>query len=874
MKEMPVADEKTTPMMQQYLEIKKQHPDELVFYRLGDFYELFFDDARAASAALGITLTKRGKHQGQDIPMCGVPFHAYENYLSRLIQKGFKVAIVEQTSSMPGPSSKQLFVREVVRVVTPGTLTEDTLLTGKANNFLAAVAKAEKSFALSYLDLSTGEFFVQPFSKEQDVLLAIERLHPSELLMPEGLFSLSALCPTCLPLARFDSENALLRLSDYFRRPFSFNDFSRAEISAAGVLIDYLTLTQKGTFSSLRLPERLSLEQSMEIDPATFRNLEIFQSSSEKGTSLLDVVDLTLTAGGGRLLRRFMLSPLVQLPAILARHEAVDYFTQEHDVTGKLPGLLKSCSDLERCLSRLSLKRGGPRDLLAIADTLFTVVDIRLLLAHPTESPLNALPPLLQETIRKLSDHKELALKIREAIAPEPPLLARDGGFVKTGYDPVFDELKEKRDHSRKLVAALQDKYAKRTGVSSLKISYNNILGYFIEVSAKSGPQLFSDTATFIHRQTMASTVRFSTEELVTLESDITKAADKMLALELQIFEDLAADVLSAFDSLIRTAESLALIDVLSSFARLSSSYSLVRPEMTENIAFDIKGGRHLVVEHVLKKTGSSFVPNDCQLSSVTGDVPFLWLMTGPNMAGKSTFLRQNALIVLLAHIGCFVPAKQAVIGIVDKLFSRVGAADDLARGQSTFMVEMVETAAILNRATHRSLVILDEIGRGTATYDGLSIAWAVIEYLHDTNGCRALFATHYHELTALSSRLSHLRLFTVLVKEWKGDIVFLHEVAAGAADRSYGLHVAKLAGLPPLVLKRAGFILQELESSPTAAASSLLSDLPLFQSTASADNCPSKDSLRERFSAVHPDQLSPKEALELLYELKKISDD
>ena len=866
--------EKITPMMAQYLEIKKQHPDELVFYRLGDFYELFFDDAKKASAALDIALTKRGKHQGDDIPMCGVPFHAYENYLSRLIKKGFKVAIVEQTAVTPSAGSKPaIFTREVVRVVTPGTLTEDVLLSGKSNNFLAAVSKAERAYALSYLDLSTGEFFMQPFAKEQDLLLAVERLSPSELLMPEGFTSFSLTTPTILPTSRFDSENALLRLQDYFKRSFSFQDFSRAEISAAGVLIDYLLLTQKGTFSSLRLPERLSQDQAMEIDPATFRNLEIFSSTAEKGTSLLDVIDLTLTAAGGRLLRRFLMAPLVKLEAIEARHQTVSYFNDNPQLLADLTHLLKGCGDLERCLSRLSLKRGGPRDLLLIAETLSKVVDVRLLLADPSATSLAGLPTLLQETIQTLADHKELALKIKEAVVDEPPLLARDGGFIRMGFDPVFDELKEKRDHSRKLIIALQEKYVKQTGISSLKITYNNILGYFVEVTARFASAMFEDK-TFLHRQTMANTVRFSTEELVTLEADIKKAAEKMLALELQIFETLSTDVLNSYDSLVQTANALSLIDVMSSFASLSKHYDLTCPLMTEDLMFDIKGGRHLVVEHVLKSSGTSFVPNDCLLSSITGDIPLLWLMTGPNMAGKSTFLRQNALIVLLAHIGSFVPARHASIGVVDKLFSRVGAADDLARGQSTFMVEMVETAAILNRATARSLVILDEIGRGTATYDGLSLAWSVIEYLHDTNKCRALFATHYHELTALSSRLSHLRLYTVLVKEWKGDIVFLHEVAEGSADRSYGLHVAKLAGIPAVVLKRASFILNELESSPTAAASSLLSDLPLFHAVPSAvETAPEIDALREKLSAITPDQLSPKEALDLLYDLKKISD-
>lgn len=859
---------KVTPMMAQYLEIKSRHPDELVFYRMGDFYELFFDDAVTASKALDITLTKRGKNEGDDIPMCGVPFHAYENYLARLIKQGFKVAIVEQTQTPTG--NEKLMTREVVRVITPGTLTEDILLPGKANNFLAAAAYISNGYALAYLDLSTGEFFIQPQAKKTDLMLAVERLNPSELLVQEGL-SLTV-SETALPMARFDSENALLRLKDYYKRDFSFQDYTRAEIAAAGVLIDYLVLTQKGKFASLRLPERVSSGQYVEIDPATFRNLEIFNTSSETGKSLLDVIDETLTAGGGRMLRRFLMSPLLGKQEIEERHEAVGYLADKPDMQAELGGLLKSCADLERCLSRLSLKRGGPRDLLAVADTLLKVKDIRLLLTKSSTEGFLALPDLLAATLKNLSDENAVATHLKQAITPEPPLLARDGGFISEGYDETFDELKVKRDHSRRLIAALQEKYIKETGVPNLKITYNNILGYFIEVTAKNAEALLANKELFIHRQTMANTMRFSTDELIQLETDIKKAADRMLAMELEIFDRLVNEVLAKTPELIETAKAIALIDVIRSFAESAVRMNLVRPEMTQDLMFDIKGGRHIVVEAVLKHSGKSFIPNDCLLSSVNGDAALLWLMTGPNMAGKSTFLRQNALIVLLAHIGSFVPAKSAVIGLVDRLFSRVGAADDLARGQSTFMVEMVETAAILNRATEKSLVILDEIGRGTATYDGLSIAWAVIEYLHNVNKCRALFATHYHELVALASKLEHLRLYTVLIKEWKDEVIFLHEVAPGSADRSYGLHVAKLAGLPQVVLKRAEFILNELESLPvTETKETLLGDLPLFGKLEPKDD--KKESpLIEKLQTLNPDQMSPKEALDALYDLIKIA--
>jgi DNA mismatch repair protein MutS len=862
--------------MAQYLEIKAGHPDALLFYRMGDFYELFFEDAVKAAGALDIALTKRGRHEGQDIPMCGVPVHAAEVYLPRLIRKGFRVAICEQ---MEDPAeakkrgSKSVVRREVVRIVTPGTLTEETLLDARRSNFLAALADAQGALALAWVEVSTGEVGARAVD-QRTVASALARLDPAELLVPDrllqapGLFELlrdwrQALVP--LPGARFDSTNGRKRLESLYGVGTldAFGSFERPEQAALGAVVDYVELTQKGKLPRLTPPRRQSDGGVLEIDPATRRNLELTRTlAGERQGSLLDVIDRTVTGAGARLLAERLAAPLTDASTIDRRLDAVAGFVADEALRADLRALLKRSPDLARALSRLTLGRGGPRDLAAIRDGLAAAAEVSARLGRVAD-----LADDIRLAARDLGHHQVLIERFGRALAPELPLFARDGGFIAPGYAPDLDELRLLRDESRKLIAALQTRYQAETGIPSLKIRHNNVLGYYIEATATHAEKILGKPG-FIHRQTMANAARFTTVELGELESKLSSAADKALGVELRLFEDLVGEVAARAEAVALAADALARLDVAAALAELAAERRHVRPVVDSSSAFQIKAGRHPVVEAALASSGEPFVPNDCDLA----EAQRLWLLTGPNMAGKSTFLRQNALIVLLAQIGAFVPAESAHIGTVDRLFSRVGAADDLARGRSTFMVEMVETAAILNQATSRSLVILDEIGRGTATFDGLSIAWATLEHLHEVNRCRALFATHYHELTALSSRLASLACRTMRVKEWQGDVVFLHEVAVGAADRSYGLHVARLAGLPGPVLDRAEEVLRALETGERAgSATRLADDLPLFAAARpqSGKLRMEESAVETELSSVNPDELSPKEALETLYRLK-----
>ena len=875
--------EATTPMMAQYLEVKRAHPDCLLFYRMGDFYEMFFDDAVAASRALDIALTKRGRHDGEDIPMCGVPVHAAEGYLSRLIRGGFRVAVCEQTED-PAEAKKRggksVVRRAVIRVVTPGTLTEDALLDARAHNYLAALADAGGALGLAWLDVSTGDFQVQPVA-EAALPAALARLDPGELLVPERLlqqprlFELfrdwkSVLSP--LPSARFDSDSARRRLETLYgvKALDAFGGFGRAEIAAAGTLVDYVELTQKGKLPRLSAPRRLASGAVMEIDAATRRNLELTRTlGGERQGSLLATIDRTVTGAGARLLAAWLSAPLTDPADIAARHDMVGFFADAERLRADLREALARVPDIERALSRLTLGRGGPRDLAAIRDGLRGAVALRALL----DAAQGLLPPPgIAAASGDLGRHEVLIDRLTRALAAELPLLTRDGGFIARGYSQDLDRLKGLRDDGRRMILGLETRYREATGIASLKIRHNNVLGYYVETTPVQTDKLKGGESggIFIHRQTLASAVRFTTVELGELERDITSAADKALSLELALFDDLVAEVAGRADEIALAADALALLDVTAALAELAITERWVRPQVDNSLAFEIVGGRHPVVEAALARdhTGS-FVPNDCDL----GPARRLWLVTGPNMAGKSTFLRQNALIALLAQIGSYVPAKAAHLGVVDRLFSRVGAADDLARGRSTFMVEMVETAAILNQAGPKALVILDEIGRGTATFDGLSIAWACVEHLHEANRCRALFATHYHELNALAARLDALASYSMRVKEWQGDVVFLHEVAPGAADRSYGIHVAKLAGLPPAAVARAEQVLQSLEQGEQAGAvARLADDLPLF-AVAAKQAAPTKlsepSAVEAALATVNPDELTPKEALELLYRLK-----
>ena len=877
-----------TPMMAQFLQIKRDHPDDLLFYRMGDFYELFFNDAVQAAGALDIALTKRGKHLGEDIPMCGVPVHSHETYLNRLIRKGFRVAICEQTedpAEAKKRGSKSVVKRDVVRVVTPGTITEDILLESRRHNYLACVARAQSDFALAWLDISTGDFRTQT-AAAGDIAAILARLDPGEVVVADNLLG-DALPEqtwfdvidrlTLQPAARFDSENGKRRLMDVYgvKTLDAFGAFTRAEVAAAGAIVDYVELTQKGKLPRLHPPVRVEQGAVMEIDAATRRNLELTQTmSGERKGSLLDAVDRTVTGGGARLLAARIAAPLTSPADVNARLDLVEVFHADSRAREGLREKLKAVPEIARAMSRLTIGRGGPRDVASIRAGLKAAAEIRRLF-----NDMNALQAAadLPGLVDALGGHDELVEELAQALVDEPPMGTADGGFVRKGYHPRLDELVEMRDESRRLIAALQKRYADETGIQALKVRHNNVLGYFIEVTAKQADQIPNGTdSPFIHRQTMANAVRYTTVELNDLEAEIARAGERSLALELEIFESLAARIRENADAIDATASSLAALDVAAATAELALASAFTRPQVDESEAFTIEAGRHPVVEMALAKSGDvAFVANDCKLEPGDDDTSGakLWLLTGPNMAGKSTFLRQNALIAVLAQAGLYVPAKRAHIGVVDRLFSRVGAADDLARGRSTFMVEMVETAAILHQAGPRALVILDEIGRGTATFDGLSIAWAVVEHLHEVNRCRGLFATHYHELTELATRLDNLKCYTMRVKEWKGDVVFLHEVAAGVADRSYGIHVGQLAGLPSSLVARAETILEQLESKKSKGSGSLGDDLPLFSAVQAQKTAPKRENkLTVAVDKINPDSLTPLQALEELYKLKSLA--
>src|SRR5499433_2109049 len=881
------ADEaRVTPAMAQFVEIKAAHPDCLLFYRMGDFYEMFFQDAEVASRALGIVLTKRGKHLGQDIPMCGVPVERADEYLHRLIALGHRVAVCEQMED-PAEAKKRggksVVKRDVVRLVTPGTLTEDTLLDARRNNYLAAIVRARTSaptdegrFALAFLDISTGEFRLTECDR-LGLAAEIARLEPGEIIVSDTLYGdvelapmLRAL-PAVTPLTRdvFDGATAERRLANYFGVSTSaaFGALTRLELTAAAACVTYVERTQLGHRPPLSPPVRESEGATLAIDQATRVNLELMRTlAGERRGSLLAAIDRTVTAAGARLLAQRLSAPLTTPAAIARRLDAVALFVTDAALRGEARERLAAVPDLARALARLVVGRGGPRDLAAIRDGLdaAAALAVRLDGLAPAE--------VAQAAAALRAPDSALTQQLAAALADELPAFRRDGGFVRSGYDAALDETLALRDESRRVVAALQARYADDTQVRALKIRHNNVLGYFVEVTAQHGEKLLKEplNKTFIHRQTLAGQVRFTTTELAELEAKIASAADRALGLELAIFERLAERVVAAAEGIKAAAQALAAIDVAAALATLAAERDYVRPEINAGMDFVIEGGRHPVVEQAIE---GPFVANDCELSPPGGaGAGRIYVVTGPNMAGKSTYLRQNALIAVLAQMGSFVPAKRARIGAVDRLFSRVGAADDLARGRSTFMVEMVETAAILNQAGPRSLVILDEIGRGTATFDGLSIAWAAIEHLHETNRCRALFATHFHELTALAATLPRLFNATVRVKEWQGEVVFLHEVVAGAADRSYGIQVAKLAGLPPAVIARAQVVLAKLEAEDRASPRGF-DDLPLFAATPRPASPPPReaaiDTVLAALASLHPDEMSPRDALEALYALK-----
>ncbi len=867
---------KITPMMAQYLKTKQEYSDYLLFYRMGDFYEMFFDDAVIASKVLDINLTKRGKHLGEDIPMCGVPFHAYESYLARLVKSGYKVAICEQMET-PEEAKKRgsssCVKRDVIRIVTSGTLTEDTLLESDKHNYLLVVFQDATHVGLAWADMSTGDFYTQSILPG-NLMSVLERLNPGEIIVPDNLDQNEELktpldeyryITTTLSNVRFSYMNSKERLEKTFHvfTMDSFGSFTRAEITAAGTLLDYIFLTQKGVFPNLKQPLRLNEERLMGIDATTRRSLELFKSLSgdKKGKSLFQVMNKTTTHAGARLLAEFLSAPIKDVDEINSRLECVSFFVHENEIRQKLRDILKELPDMDRALSRLLIGRGGPKDMAIVRDTLKIIPNLRLLFAHAI------VPETLIFYMSEMGFQDELVDTLQQALRWELPISTKEGNFISKGYNKGLDELRYLKEHSRKVLADLQVRYIQKTDISSLKITYNNILGYFIEVPARFFAKMSQPEMNFIHRQTLATTVRFTSEDLMNLEKSLSEAEEQMLAIELRLFNDLLDMIKARIENIRRASYALSFFDVVSALGELAVQNNYCRPTIDASLAFDIQKGRHPVVEEALKDQQIPFSANNCSLEGETGR---LWLLTGPNMAGKSTFLRQNALIAIMAQMGSFVPAQSAHIGIVDKVFSRVGASDDLARGQSTFMVEMVETASILNQSTDKSLVILDEIGRGTATFDGLSIAWAVVEYLHDKIQCRTIFATHYHELTALKEQLKNLSLHTMMIKEWNDEVVFLHTVADGAVDKSYGIHVGKLAGLPQVVVKRAEQILQSLENEKKKNQS-ITDDLPLFSCVLEKEE-PELSPLQQELMFVNPDNLSPKEALDVLYRLKKLT--
>lgn len=891
--------EGASPAMAQWFAAKAEHPDALVFFRMGDFYELFFADAEAAAAALDIALTQRGEHAGTPIPMCGVPYHAAEAYLARLIRRGFRVAVAEQMEDPKQRTGKAPIRREVVRLITPGTITEDALLDAGRPNLLLCLAQGQDGIGAAWLDVSTGLF-------ETTVLLQAElpallgRLEPAEIL-----------APATIPLGDWADKRApepaaspplvaRRRLAEAFGAASldAFGSFTDGEAVAAALALDYVRATQAGNLPRLARPSPQGHAGVLAMDAATRSSLEI-QRARDGGVqhTLFAAVQRTLTPAGARMLAGWLNAPLTDPDAIAARQDAWSWLVANPDATARLRAALRSAPDIARALARLSLNRGGPRDLAGLRDGLAAAHQATTALDGPLPPVLAAArtalaqwqvdaepadrpppPPNLGplrgpgpqgETQTGPHDDRGLARTLTDALADPAPHRLEDGNVIRPGYDAELDAERTLRDDSRRVLATMQLDCAQRYGVASLKIKHHAQLGYVIEVQAANVEKLRAFPELTL-RQGMANGARFTTPDLAELDRRISEAGERAAARERAVFAHLVRMVLQHADALAACADALALLDAAQSAAKLAESGTWCRPVVTDGDEFQILGGRHPVVEAAIAGH-AAFVPNQCDLSPERR----VLLLTGPNMAGKSTYLRQNALIVVLAQACLPVPAEAARIGVVDRLFSRVGASDDLARGRSTFMVEMTETAAILHQAGPRSLVVVDEIGRGTATLDGLAIAWAVLEALHSAIRCRTIFATHFHELAELADRLPRLAPHTMRVKEWKGSVVFLHEVAEGAAKRSWGVHVAELAGVPAPVVRRSAQLLALMEKhGGPLGAGAPLGALPLFAGTQPEEPPGAQaepDPLHAALTELDPDRLSPREALEALYRLKAL---
>jgi len=806
-----VADEKKlTPVMQQYMDLKAENPDALLMFRLGDFYESFFDDARQISDVLSLVLTSRGHDAaGNEIPMCGIPWHAADGYFARLVRAGYKVALVEQmqTPAQARAMGRKFIDRQVVRVLTPGTITDDTLLTPKCSNFLVAVVPGDNAFDIAGCDISTGEFFI---GNSSNIVDDLTRINPAEIIYPDGT-----------------AEHAdILRLRELYKTsPVYEKLYRRADIDtivsrvfggaapdadamapcgAIEMLAGYLFNTQRGVNTTFRTAMRLNSGAQLRIDAATWKSLEIDAPINDGGRCLLDVLDNTRTAAGGRRLRSYLRTLTADADEIRIRQEHIGHMLVNSEILAAVGARLGAVPDVGRSLTRLLSSRGTPRDLRHVADFLVELPNLKMMGLR--------LDARTVDRYREMNTHDTLAAQLRSALADKLPTFFRDGGVIREGFDAGLDHMRGMAHGAKETIAALQAQYSAETGIPTLKIKYNNILGYFIEVPSTRADNMMAPDSGFIHRQTLTGNVRFTTARLIDLDNEVRSAGERAAGIEAEIIDNFIAQIQAISSDLLDTVELIADTDVWYSLAAVASKYEWTRPVITDGHDFDVSGARHPVIEAVLRTRGDNFVKNDCVLEQTP-----ISLLTGPNMAGKSTYLRQNALLIVLAHLGSFVPAMRAKIGICDQLFSRVGASDNLAAGQSTFMVEMTETANILQRATDKSFIIFDEIGRGTATYDGMAIAQAVLEYLN-TMGARALFATHYHELTALvgdgDGKLNNVSCLTIDVREHNNEIIFMHKIIPGTANRSYGIHVAKMAGMPQSVIDRAECVLAALESA------------------------------------------------------------
>ncbi len=860
-----------TPMMEQYLNIKNKHKDTLLFYRMGDFYELFFEDAVIASEVLEIALTKRGKSNGQDIPMCGIPFHSADNYLPKLIKKGFNVAICEQIETPEEAklrSQKGPLKREVVRIISPGTLTEDNLLKRKNNNFLGVISNLNNSICIAWVDVSTGCFKSRQIggnknlNQKQLLTNFLLRMDFSEILISEDM-SLDYIIEEWHPIIKkqdptlFHYQSCLDQICSYYSIVSleGIGSFSKGEIIAAGVLLNYLKLTQCGKLPFLSIIKSETISDFLEIDYFTQKSLEILKNlSGDYEGSLISCIDETKTASGARLLKQRIIEPFYNINQIQAKYDLINWILNKKIDISKNQKSLQNIPDLERSLSRISLSRGGPKDLLLISTGLLHIKDIYENLVSNFKKSKS--PKLLNLILDSLNIDYNLFLNIKKAFKSEVPHTVKEGGFVNDGFSEELDHLRNFRNNELDQIMKLQIKYSEITNVNSLKIKHNRMLGYHVEVRAMHDQSL-RDIDIFVHRQTTAQTSRFTTNELVEVENQIFNSFNDAIKIELEIFNDFANEILQKGTEILNIVNSISELDISFMVANQSIYRNYICPNISNDKILEIIGGRHPVVEYKMRLSEDSFISNDCKLNNED----LIWLITGPNMAGKSTYLRQNALIAIMAQAGLFVPAKKAKIGLFDKIFSRVGASDDLAKGQSTFMIEMIETSLILNTSTEKSLVILDEIGRGTSTFDGLAIAWSVLGYLHDKIKPITLFATHYHELTTLKENLKNLSCHKMSVEEWNNSIIFMHKILGGEADKSYGIHVAKLAGIPSVVTDNAEKILSDLQSNNKKKKN--------HNEEVVIVNSKEIENFLEEFDKIDVDEISPRQSLDLLYKLK-----